>query len=91
MPAHSGDTIQAPQGYSAPLWQIPEPARRITSLDETPGLSEEGFGCDTMLGCPQRVQTLEKKKIPFLSFAGIRQLMIAQQTAVVQDIPSLSQ
>lgn len=61
MLAHSGDAIQALQGYAAPPWQIPEPARRITSLDEPPGLSEEGFGSDTMLGCPQRVQTLEKK------------------------------
>lgn len=90
LPVHSGDTIQAPQGYAAPPRQIPEPAERITSLDEPPHLSKEGFGSDTMLGCPQRMQTLEKNPIS-LFFVGIRQLMIAEQTAITQDIPSLSQ
>lgn len=51
------DAIQAPWSHAASPGQLLEPGGSITSPDELPRLSQEGFDGGTMLGCPKHVQT----------------------------------
>lgn len=57
----------------SPPRQLPDPGGNITSPDEPPHLSREGFGSGTMIGCPKHVQIQcpARKKSHFFLLLGL--------------------